>query len=50
MSRVTEITAITYTARLYAIHGARTALPARWSRRKKRQSRKSPIRRAAGRK
>lgn len=51
MSRVNEIIAIADTARHCTVHGCRKCIArARWNRRKKRQPRKSPIRRTAGRK
>jgi hypothetical protein len=51
MSRVSEIIAVTYAVRHCTEYGCRKCIArARWSRRKKWQSRKSPIRRATGRK
>jgi hypothetical protein len=51
MSRVSEIIAVTYMVRHCSEHGCRKCIArARWSRRKKWQSRKNPARRATGRK
>ncbi len=51
MSRLSEIIAITYAARHCTARGCQKCIArARWRRRKKRQSRKSPIRRVTGRK
>jgi hypothetical protein len=51
MSLVNEIIAITYAARHCTEYGCPKCIArARWNRRKKWQSRKSPIRRATGRK
>jgi hypothetical protein len=44
MSRANEIIAIVYTGRHCTVQGCRKCIArARWNRRKKRQSRKSPI-------
>jgi hypothetical protein len=51
MSRNSEITAATYITRHCTEYGCRKCIArARWSRRKKWQSRKSPIRSKTGRK
>lgn len=51
MSRATEIIAITYAVRHRAEYGSpKNVARARWARRKKWQTRKSPDRRATGRK
>jgi hypothetical protein len=51
MSRINEILAITYAVRHHTGHGCPKCSPrALRNRRKKRQSRKSPIRRMTGRK
>jgi hypothetical protein len=51
MTRVSEIIAVTFAVRHCTEDGCRKCIArARWSRRKKWQSRKSPIRRATGRK
>ncbi len=51
MSRVTEVIAATYVARHCTEFGCRKCIArARWSRRKRWQSQKRPIRRATGRK
>ena len=51
MSRVSEILAISYAARHCTVQGCPKCIArARWNRRKKRQSRKNPIRRATGKK
>jgi hypothetical protein len=51
VSRVSEIIAVTYGVRHCTEYGCRKCIArARWSRRKKWQSRKNPNRRATGRK
>jgi hypothetical protein len=49
MSRITEVIAAAYAVRHCTEYGCRKCIArARWGRRKKWQSRKSPIRRATG--
>jgi hypothetical protein len=51
MSRASEITAVTYAVRHCNEYGCRKCIArARWSRRKKWQSRKNQVRRTTGRK
>ena len=51
MSRISEVIAVTYAVRHCTEYGCpKCTARARWNRRKKWQSRKSPTRRATGRK